>query len=473
MRREKLKWDRTRESQSTDAGHGGRGIRSRDEGPVMGLDRRGAVVQSVESAQPEKGRRRALLAKSYEIDKREVWQAYERVKANKGAAGVDGVGIADFERKLTSNLARIWNRLSSGSYMPPPVRRVEIPKSDGKVRALGIPTVGDRIAQQVVKQRLEPVLEPMFHANSYGYRPGRGAHDALRQAREQCWRQDWVLDLDIKGFFDNIDWGLLMGVVRKHAPQPWVALYIQRWLQADVVMPDGAVVKRDKGTPQGGVISPLLANLFLHYAFDEWMKKGHGKVAFERYADDIICHCQSRGHAEALMAQVGARLAKCGLQLNPQKTKVVYCADAKRRRHYDTKRFDFLGYTFKPRRSADKKGVIFTNFAPAVCDKAAVAMRQQIQSWRLPRHNGWSLKEVLARIKPVVTGWVAYYGLFNPSALYRALQTLDQQLVNWARRKYKGLARHTERAWNWLRGVKSREPRLFPHWFVSIITTER
>ena len=439
----------------------------------MGLDRRGAVVRPELSAQPDEGRRRAAPAKSFEIDKWEVWQAYKRVKAKQGGAGVDGVTMAEFERELKDNLYRIWNRLSSGSYKPPPVKRVEIPKSDGKVRALGIPTVADRIAQQVVRQRLEPLLEPVFDEQSYGYRPGRSAHDALRAARKQCWRHDWVLDLDIKGFFDNIDWGLLMKAVRKHAPNRWVVLYVQRWLRAEVILPDGAVQQRDKGTPQGGVISPVLANLFLHYAFDEWMKRHPGKVPFERYADDIICHCASRAQAEALRAQVQARLAECGLELHPQKTKVVYCADAKRRGTYGTRQFDFLGYTFKPRRAANKQGVVFTNFAPAVADKAAVAMRQQIHGWALARHNRWSLEEVLDRIRPVVTGWVRYYGLFYPSTLYRALQTLDQHLMLWARRKYKGLAQHTERAWNWLRGLQARQPRLFPHWFKSIMTTGR
>lgn len=439
----------------------------------MELDRRGAVVRPELSAQPDKGRRRAAPAKSFVIDRREVWQAYKRVKANKGGAGVDGVTMLEFERGLKGNLYRIWNRLSSGSYIPPPVKRVEIPKSDGKVRALGIPTIADRIAQQVVRQRLEPQLEPVFHEESYGYRPGRSAHDALRQARTQCWRQDWVLDLDIKGFFDNIDWGLLMKAVRKHALDDWVVMYTQRWLQAATCMPDGTVQKREKGTPQGGVISPVLANLFLHYAFDEWMKRQHGEVPFERYADDIICHCRSQAQAEALMAQVQVRLAECGLELNLQKSKVVYCADANRRGSYKTRQFDFLGFTFKPRTATSKRRGVFTNFAPAVADKAAVAMRQEMQSWRLPRHNRWSLEEVLARTRPVVTGWVRYYGLFYPSKLYRALQTLDQQLVLWARRKYKGLAQHTERAWNWLAGVKSRLPRLFPHWFESIMATGR
>jgi RNA-directed DNA polymerase len=204
-------------------------------------------------------------AKPYCISKREVWTAYKRVKANRGAAGVDDQTIAEFEKDLSNNLYRLWNRMSSGSYMPPPVRRVDIPKGDGGTRPLGIPTVSDRIAQMVVKRYLEPLLEPVFHEDSYGYRPGRSAHDALAVARQRCWRHDWVLDLDIKGFFDNIDWELLMRAVRRHTDSPWVLLYIERWLKAPVSMPDGTLISREKGTPQGAVVSPILANLFLHY----------------------------------------------------------------------------------------------------------------------------------------------------------------------------------------------------------------
>ena len=241
-------------------------------------------------------------AKSFDVSKSEVWEAYKRVKAKRGAAGVDGVTMEQFDADLRGNLYRIWNRLASGSYFPPPVKRVDIPKGDGKTRPLGIPKVADRIAQMVVQRRLVPLLEPIFHANSYGYRPGRSAHDALRQARQRCWGQDWVLDLDIKGFFDNIDWTLLMKAVRKHVSDAWIVLYVQRWLRAEVVMPNGTVVQPDKGTPQGGVVSPVLANLFLHHAFDRWMARSHPQVLFERYADDVICHCDSQAQAEGLRA---------------------------------------------------------------------------------------------------------------------------------------------------------------------------
>jgi RNA-directed DNA polymerase len=411
----------------------------------------------------------AVGAKSFEIAKHEVVRAYQRVRANKGAAGADGVTLGGFERDLKKNLYRIWNRLSSGSYFAPAVKRVEIKKEDGKLRPLGIPTVADRVAQMVVKQRLEPLLEPLFHADSYGYRPGRSAHDAVRLARRRCWKHDWVLDLDIQGFFDNLDWALLLKAVRKHAKSAWVVLYIQRWLQAEVVLPDGTVQRREKGTPQGGVISPLLANLFLHYAFDSWMGRQHPGVPFERYADDIICHCDSQAQAEELREELRQRLGECGLQLHPQKTRVVYCADANRRAQAECSRFDFLGFTFKPRSAGGPRGV-FTSFAPAVSDKALHAMRESVREWGLGRRSSQSLEQVRAEIGPRVQGWVNYYGVVRPSTLYRALRVIDVHLVEWVQRKYKRLRRKRHRAWEWLEGLQSRVPWLFPHWWSAIRT---
>jgi RNA-directed DNA polymerase len=409
-------------------------------------------------------------AKSFEIAKHEVVQAYKRVKAKGGAAGADGVSLGQFERELKRNLYRIWNRMSSGSYFAPVVKRVEIPKADGKTRPLGVPTVADRIAQMVVKQRLETGLEPIFHADSYGYRPGKSAKDAVGKARKRCWKQDWVLDLDIQGFFDNLDWRLLLKAVRKHAPVAWVTLYIERWLRADVLMPDGTVQKREKGTPQGGVISPLLANLFLHYAFDGWMKRHHPEVPFERYADDIICHCDSQAQAQALRDELQSRLAECGLQLHPVKTKIVHCADSHRPDQGRPCRFDFLGFTFKPR-SAGGRGGVFTTFSPAVSDKALTAMRQTVRSWSLSRRGSQSLRQLRDEIEPKVRGWVNYYGAYRPSTLDRALRVLDEHLVIWARRKYKRMQKHRNRAWEWLKGLQFREPRLFPHWWSAIRTT--
>ncbi len=313
-------------------------------------------------------------AKPYCISKQIVWNAYERVKANKGAAGVDEESIEEFEKNLKDNLYKLWNRMSSGSYFPPPVRIVEIPKSDGKMRKLGIPTVSDRIAQMVVKLYLEPVIDPHFHPDSYGYRPGKSAIAAVGAARERCWRYDYVIDLDIKGFFDNLDHELVMKAVRKHTDSKWVLLYIERWLKAPAQDGEGKLIHRTTGTPQGGVISPLLANLFLHYAFDEWMKRNYPQNPFERYADDGVVHCKTEAEANELRKAIEERLANCKLELHPEKTKIVYCKDDDRRKRCPNEKFDFLGYTFRARRSKNRWGKHFINFTPAVSNKAKTKM---------------------------------------------------------------------------------------------------
>ena len=301
-------------------------------------------------------------AKPFVISKWEVWEAYKRVKANKGAAGVDEQTITEFEGKLKNNLYRIWNRMSSGSYLPPPVRTVKIPKANGGERKLGIPTVSDRIAQQVVKSRLEPVVDPLFHPDSYGYRPGKSALDAVGQARQRCWRYDWIVDLDIKGFFDNIPHDLLIRAVKKHAKEKWMVLYIERWLKAPVQEEDGQLVPREKGTPQGGVISPLLANLFLHYAFDRWMSEKYPQNPFERFADDAIVHCRTEAEAQEIRAAIAARLKECGLELHPEKTKIVYCRDDDRRRTYPNEKFDFLGLHFSAAKIEESEGEVLHQF---------------------------------------------------------------------------------------------------------------
>ena len=319
------------------------------------------------------GNRRIGLdqAKPFAISKRQVWEAYKRVRANGGAAGVDGQSLEEFETDLAGNLYRLWNRLASGSYFPPPVRRVEISKRDGGMRPLGIPTVADRIAQAVVKAELEPELEKHFHPDSYGYRPGKSALDAVGQARKRCWRYDWVLDLDVRAYFDSIDHQLLLRALRKHTDCRWVLLYIGRWLKAPVQLPDGNVESREKGTPQGAVVSPLLANLFLHYAFDLWMRRTCPSIPFERFADDAICHCESLAQAQWLKEALAVRLAECGLELHPQKTKIVYCKDSDRRGTYPNQSFDFLGYSFRPRRSKNRWGKFFVNFTPGISNAAA------------------------------------------------------------------------------------------------------
>ncbi len=403
-------------------------------------------------------------AKPFNISKHLVWDAYRKVKANRGAAGVDGQTIAQFEEDLKSNLYKLWNRMSSGSYFPPPVRRVEIPKGNGGKRPLGIPTVADRIAQMVVKQYLEPKLEPYFHPDSYGYRPEKSAIEAIGVTRQRCWRYSWALDLDIKGFFDNIDHKLLMRAVRKHTDCRWVLLYIERWLKAPAQDENGAIVTRTKGTPQGGVISPLLANLFLHYAFDKWMERNQPAIPFERYADDIICHCVSEAQAEWLQGAVEKRLAVCGLELHPQKTKIVHCEKNRRPDNYHEGNFDFLGFTFRPRQARSKRGRFFTGFLPAVSNKAAKKIRQTVRSWKLHRLTDKSLEDFAHIFNPVIRGWINYYGSYYKSALYPIFQHLENILSRWAVRKYKRLRNCQQRARYWLRTIAKRQPRLLAYW---------
>jgi RNA-directed DNA polymerase len=406
--------------------------------------------------------------KPFEISKWEVWEAYKRVKANQGAAGVDAESITDFERDLKNNLYKIWNRLSSGSYFPPPVRTVAIPKAGGGQRMLGIPTVSDRIAQMVAKIYLEPSLEPHFHPDSYGYRPGKSAMEAIGITRQRCWRYDWVLDLDIKGFFDNIDHDLLMRAVRKHTDCKWLLLYIKRWLTTPAQLADGTLVPRQKGTPQGGVISPLLANLFLHYAFDEWMRRTYPQNPLARYADDVVVHCKTEAEAEGLWQAIAGRLTQCKLELHPDKTKLVYCKDDDRRNQYPNEKFDFLGFTFRPRRSKNRWGKFFINFSPAVSDKAVKTMRKTIRSWRLHLRSDKALEDLSHMFNPILRGWINYYCSFYKSALYPIMRQLDRALTRWAMRKFKKLRGHQRQATHWLGRIAQREPNLFAHWRLGV-----
>lgn len=403
-------------------------------------------------------------AKPFSISKRLVWEAYKRVKVNDGAAGVDDQTIKEFEEDLTTNLFKLWNRMSSGSYFPQPVRRVEIPKDDGGTRPLGIPTVMDRIAQTVVKQILEPELEKYFHSDSYGYRPEKSAQEAVGVARQRCWRYDWVLDLDIKGFFDTIDHELLMRVVRKHTDSKWVVLYIERWLKAPVQMADGTLCSREKGTPQGGVVSPLLANLFLHYAFDMWIQKNYPHIPFERFADDVVCHCTSEAQAKSVQAAIEQRFAQCRLELHPQKTKIVYCKDDDRRRDYLHEQFDFLGFTFRARPSKNRWGKHFVNFSPAVSNKATKSLRATMREWRLHLRSDKSLEDLAGMFNPILRGWINYFKRYYKSAMYPTFQHFDRILAKWAVRKYKKLRGHQRRAQQWLSRVARKQPKLFAHW---------
>lgn len=381
---------------------------------------------------------------------------------------MDKQSIQDFEVNLKDNLYKLWNRLSSGSYFPPPVLRVEIPKSDGGKRALAIPTVSDRIAQMVVKLTLEPEIEPHFHVDSYGYRPNKSAVQAVGVARQRCWKYDWVVDLDIRAFFDSMNHELLMKAVQKHTQNPWILLYIKRWLTAPVQMEDGSVVTRDCGTPQGGVISPLLANLFLHYAFDKWMQRCHCDTPFERYADDVIVHCQSQIAAEKLLREINQRFSECRLTLHSEKTKVVYCKDELRRGRFPVIHFDFLGYRFQPRGAKRRKnGSLFLNFLPAVSVKAAKAMRDTIRSWKIHRWTQLTIEDLAKSFNPILRGWINYYGQYYRSRLASIFGQLDYALTRWAGRKYKRLKASQTQARAWIKQVARQNPKLFAHWRIT------
>jgi group II intron reverse transcriptase/maturase len=394
-----------------------------------------------------------------------VYEAYQAVKSNGGAAGVDGQTIEQFEADLKRNLYKVWNRMSSGSYFPPPVYAVAIPKKTGGQRILGVPTVADRVAQMVVKRIMEPILDPVFLADSYGYRPGKSALDAVGVTRERCWQYDWVLEFDIKGLFDNIDHALLMRAVRKHVMCPWVLLYIERWLKAPMVTEGGEKIERSRGTPQGGVVSPILSNTFLHYAFDLWIARTHPDLPWCRYADDGLVHCRSEQEAQALKAELQGRLAACGLELHPTKTKVVYCKDGKRQGTYPNVRFDFLGYCFRPRRVCRRRdNALFCGFNPAVSSSALKTMRSAIRDLNLRRQTQLSMADIARRINPLLRGWIAYYGRYAPSALAPLLRYVNLTLLAWAMRKFKRFKARKVRAGKSLQRLAATRPDLFVHW---------
>ncbi|MGH8996796.1 MAG: group II intron reverse transcriptase/maturase [Acidimicrobiales bacterium] len=435
----------------------------------MELEPRGRADQGryeANSQEQEPKERPKPKVKSFDIPKRLVYEAWERVRGNNGAPGVDAVSIAEFQGDERNNLYKLWNRMASGSYFPGPVRAVEIPKDHGAgVRVLGVPNTADRVAQTAAAMLLEEKVEPIFHPDSYGYRPGRSTHDALAVARKRCWKKDWVLDLDIRAFFDSVPHSLLLKAVAHHTQERWVLLYIERWLKAPIQMADGTLIAREKGTPQGSPISPLLANLFMHYAFDRWMDREFPGLPFERYADDILAHCNTEEQAQHLRAAIAERLRPLGLELHPDKTKVVYCKDGLRRGKAEHTSFDFLGYTFRARLAKGRKG-FFVNFSPAMSAKAKKAKGQQIRAWHLNRRSGTDLSSIAEEVNPQVRGWINYYGAFYRSEVYSLALRIDQHLVRWAMQKFKRLRRRPHQAWAWLNAVRKRAPRLFAHWYL-------
>ena len=406
------------------------------------------------------------LLKSFEkeISKDMVWTAWLKVKANGGTGGVDGKSIADFEEDLENNLYKIWNRMASGSYFPPAVLGISIPKKNGGERVLGIPTVGDRVAQMVVKDFLEPRIDRIFHPDSYGYRPFKSALQAVGTVRKRCWEYEWVLEFDIKGLFDNIRSDLLMKAVKVHVKEKWVLLYIERWLKAPMEK-DGTTIPRTKGTPQGGVVSPLLANLFLHYAFDLWMAKNHPSTPIVRYADDGVVHCRTKEEAEKVRNALEKRFKEVGLEIHPDKTKIVHCMNSNRnRRKGENVKFDFLGYTFKPRMARNKKGKTFTGFLPAVSEKARKAINKKVRDLNIRGRSDKTLREIAEYCNPMIRGWMNYYGKYYKSGLYPNFRYLNGAIVSWAKRTLKSQKGSFRKASKWVKRFQEKNPKLFVHW---------
>ncbi|WP_341817641.1 group II intron reverse transcriptase/maturase [Wolbachia endosymbiont (group A) of Pherbina coryleti] len=365
--------------------------------------------------------------KSFDIPKQLIWRAYKQVSKNKGAAGVDEVSITKFEENLKDNLYKLWNRMSSGSYFPEPVKAVAIPKNTGGgQRILCVPSVSDRIAQTAATMYLEPLVEPKFHEDSYGYRANKSALDAVYTARKRCWKNDWTVDLDISGFFDNLDHDLALQAIKKHTDCKWVILYVERWMKSPIQLADGSKVVRDKGVPQGGSVSPIISNIFMHHVFDIWMKKNYPTVLFERYVDDAIVHCRTKKQAEFMKVMIEERLAEYKLKLHPEKTQIVYCKDDDRREEFPTQNFDFLGYTFRPRVAKNKMRNYFVSFLPAISNKAKKKIKKTIKSWRIHRITWTTLEEISKKIDPIVRGWFQYYGRFYKSEMYPSLRNIER-----------------------------------------------
>lgn len=403
--------------------------------------------------------------KPFIIPKQLVMKAYQVVKSNKGAAGIDKQSLTNFDEHFKDNLYKIWNRMSSGTYFPPPVKAVTIPKRLGGERVLGVPTVSDRIAQMIIKLMFEPNVEQYFHEDSYGYRPNKSALDAVGVTMQRCRHYDYVCEFDIVGLFDNLDHTLLMKAVRKHTTNKMLILYIERWLKAPIQMPNGDIMTRTCGVPQGGVISPILSNLFLHYVFDVWMRKHHPEQPWCRYADDGVVHCKTEQEAQAILLSLKTRFAECGLELNSEKTKIIYCKDGKRKCQYPTTRFTFLGYDFRSRSSLNSKTKeVFQNFSPAISDAAAKSMRMHIRRSGIRNRSDLSLQEIAERYNPILRGWINYYGRYYRTRLNSVMLYFNKVLKAWAMCKYKKLKGRKTNASLFITKVQKENIQLFVHW---------
>ena len=408
------------------------------------------------------------MTKSLPVSKRMVYNSYLKVCDKNGSAGIDKESIEMFNENLSGNLYKIWNRMTSGSYFPPPVRTVFIPKKQGGERPLGIPTVSDRIAQGVVKDYLEPVMEAVFHNSSFGYRPGRSAHDALRQCHENCVSKAWVLDVDIKGFFDNISHNIMLQLLQQHTQEKWVLMYVERWLKAGVEQKDGSITARIKGTPQGGVASPLLANIYLHHAFDMWMDEENPQCPFERYADDIVVHCSSKEEVEQMLNKLRTRMEQYELTLHPEKTRIVYCKNYQRNENNDNESFTFLSYSFQPRGRRDKFGrkKTFFVFSGAISNAAKTSIREAIRGVMKPRWSQQTLEWVAEKLNPKIRGWINYYTRFNRHEALEVFSYLNELIRKWLKNKYK--LRSCKSVYVKYKTVVREKADLFYHWKLGI-----
>jgi group II intron reverse transcriptase/maturase len=403
--------------------------------------------------------------KTQPISRRQVWRAYKSLKGNGKAAGLDGLSLQEFEKDKEKQIYKIWNRMSSGSYFPPPIRAVEIPKKDGGIRKLGLPTVGDRIAQMVVKHQIESRFEKIFHEDSYAYRPKTSAHEAIQAARERCLEFDWGIDMDIKGFFDNIDHELIMKCLYPYVSEKWVLIYIERWLKAPIIDQQWEMSERTKGTPQGGVISPLLANIFLHFVFDKWMVLYHPENKFERYADDIIIHCKTKEEAVSLLENVKTRMKQCKLELHPGKTKIFYCKDYRRKEGEENVSFTFLSHTFKPRRHKSKYGKgWFLGYSPAISILAKKDKISKIKEMYQQFFIIQDIRQIAKYVNSRVGGWIAYYGRANFWKIKVIFDNLNFRLAKWLKRQNKKLKYSLSKAFKYLRRIQKNNPLLFVHW---------
>jgi RNA-directed DNA polymerase len=441
--------------------------RSSEEVSVMEMERRVEVVQLELEFTTLKIQRTTnpAQAKGIPITKQMVYDAYKKVYSNKGKAGIDNQTLQDFEAHKSKLLYKLWNRLTSGSYFPMEVREVSIPKTDGKQRKLGIPTVTDRIAQEVIRTYLEPRMEAEFSNHSYGYRPLRSAHQAVAKVKENVLKHPWVIDMDIKGFFDNMSHEKLVKALEVHVKEKWAIMYIKRWLTAPMVNKQGKVTNRTVGTPQGGVISPLLANLFLHYAFDKWMMLNYPNINFVRYADDIIVHCNTEKECQTMLIAINNRINNCDLTLHPNKTKIVYCKTANRKIAFKTVKFDFLGFSFQPRPVQNKKTQeMFLSFGSAISKEKELQIAEIIRRAKLHQRTNSTLENIATEFNPKLKGWFNYYGKFSLYKLNRIFGLFNWRLIKWAVNKYKSFKGSMRKAANYIRETAKNFPNLFVHW---------